>query len=557
MNSRRRRLDTHAALTGTPAADSGDIPERYFDCSSLSGCAGLIRTWSAHIMNHNRCSRGLSGHTEIDSSSSPLPKRCIRIGSQSSSTALPQVNLEETDGKLGSYICLTHRWKHPETLATATTTTNYQERLSGSNFQGMSKLFQDLFRLAALLGIKYAWVDSLCIIQDVADDWKEESLKMSNYYQNAEFTVIGMNISHIDGLKISQQHMPLESLPMARLPYRNRQGEQNASLGLEFHNAEEIYSAWQEIVEQYSKLELSRPREDRIIALSGVATEFQKALIMEDDCVAGLWRHDLHQELLWEKLCSGTPRRFDNFPTWSWASIDAPVKWPCRRRKLMDFIDLEPMGAPFWARDTSTIDCVFTGVTRISDQAFDLFPQPGQASAATEEIATTTQLPNSIGGSLSNRRHVKDDFVLHVSGRLQPVLIGSYFENDASFYLATDVTGHPAREIGAQKQRAVTMPAERDIIAGWASLEHPEFQEDAAFNPSPVITALLISTKRVYAGTFGLGFLSSSHEAFLVLFLLRSDKLMNGFERIGVGRLFGREAARGFELATQRDIRLI
>lgn len=533
---------------------------------------------------------------------------------------------------------------HPETLATATTTTNYQERLSGTGFGEISKLFQDLFELAALLGIKYAWIDSLCIIQDAADDWKEESLKMSDYYQNAEFTVSAINIPQIDGLKISQQRLPLESLPMARLPYRNRQGGQNghfyvypqnsasfldedyrrhtnnaevlsrgwvfqewilsrrivcftpsglylqcrcpdkspinqhgeavdrdltkrsnielsfkASLSLEFRNTEGIYFAWEEIVEQYCKLKLSRPQEDRIIALGGIATELQKALHMEDNCVAGLWKNDLHQGLLWEKSRPGTLRRFDSFPTWSWASIDKPVNWPGRERLTLNCdLGFDLMEMPIWGvRDPRTINCVFTGTAKISDEPFHLLSLPGQASAAAEADATTIQLPNSIESTSSDRRHVEGNFVLHVSGRLQPVLIGSYFEDEASFYLATDVTGHPARSIGAEKQRAVAVPGERNIIAGWASLEHPEFQDDAAFSPGPVILALLVSTKHVSAGAFGLGFVSSSHKAFLVLFLRRSDKVMDGFERVGVGRLFGWEAARGFELAIERDIRLI
>ena len=75
----------------------------------------------------------------------------------------------------------------------------------------------------------------------------------------------------------------------------------------------------------------------------------------------------------------------------------------------------------------------------------------------------------------------------------------------------------------------MAVPAERGIIAGWASLEHPEFQDDTTLDPKPVVLALLISTKLANVGTFGLGFLSSSHEAFLVLFLRRSDKVVDGF----------------------------
>jgi len=394
-----------------------------------------------------------------------------------------------------------------------------------------------------MLGIKYAWIDSLCIIQDMADDWKKESLKIGAYFQNCEFTVVAMNIFPADGLEISQRSLPLESLPMAKLPYRDAQGQQNghfyvyprnsasflddyyrryissgeilergwvfqewilsrrivcftpsglylqcrcpdespvnqhgealsrdltkrsnielsvkASLGLEFNNTEAIYSAWEEIVEQYCKLKLSQPQDDRIIALSGVAVEFQKALRVEDSCVAGLWRRDLHHDLLWERVRPGSSRRFDNFPTWSWASIDAPVRWPCRQRKAKTHpLTMHPSGTLFWTRDSRTPRCDFTGTARISSQSLDFFLQQEDTSEAAVVIPATIEdgarrcLPAPVERSLPDRRHVEDNFVLHVCGRLQPVLIGNYFPDDASFCLAVDVIGYPAKNLASTK----------------------------------------------------------------------------------------------------------
>lgn len=45
--------------------------------------------------------------------------------------------------------------------------------------------FVDAICYARRLEIFYLWIDSLCIIQDDADDWKQESAQMASIYQNA------------------------------------------------------------------------------------------------------------------------------------------------------------------------------------------------------------------------------------------------------------------------------------------------------------------------------------------------------------------------------------
>lgn len=48
-------------------------------------------------------------------------------------------------------------------------------------------------------GTNYLWIDSLCIVQDSADDWKEESVKMGSIYQNAAFTIAATKSSDGNG----------------------------------------------------------------------------------------------------------------------------------------------------------------------------------------------------------------------------------------------------------------------------------------------------------------------------------------------------------------------
>jgi len=53
----------------------------------------------------------------------------------------------------------------------------------------LPKTFQDAINITKCLGIKYLWIDCLCIIQDDASDWEREASKMSQVYSNAYLTI--------------------------------------------------------------------------------------------------------------------------------------------------------------------------------------------------------------------------------------------------------------------------------------------------------------------------------------------------------------------------------
>lgn len=46
-------------------------------------------------------------------------------------------------------------------------------------------LFKEAIRITQYVGIKYLWIDSLCIIQDSISDWEVEAPKMATVYSNA------------------------------------------------------------------------------------------------------------------------------------------------------------------------------------------------------------------------------------------------------------------------------------------------------------------------------------------------------------------------------------
>ncbi|KAK4444701.1 heterokaryon incompatibility protein-domain-containing protein [Podospora aff. communis PSN243] len=69
-------------------------------------------------------------------------------------------------------------------------------RLTRASYDGLTSMgitksqlpatIQDALDLTATLGFKWLWVDSLCIIQDSAEDWAKEAAKMTDVYQNCE-----------------------------------------------------------------------------------------------------------------------------------------------------------------------------------------------------------------------------------------------------------------------------------------------------------------------------------------------------------------------------------
>ncbi|UKZ46432.1 hypothetical protein TrVGV298_000635 [Trichoderma virens] len=113
-----------------------------------------------------------------------LPTRVVDIGPPNT-TSLPRVFVSQ--GARADYIALSHCWGgRIESVLTTKTYHDYQQALPISD---ISANFKDTFRIARELGIRYVWIDSLCIIQDSKEDWEVESSKMGAVYRNATLTV--------------------------------------------------------------------------------------------------------------------------------------------------------------------------------------------------------------------------------------------------------------------------------------------------------------------------------------------------------------------------------
>lgn len=152
------------------------IPGRLRELQSDSDIAfRRIAAWLENCsMNHPKC-----GQPKLDPK---FPNRVIEVYA-SDSTA----TLVESKGKYGRYVALSHAWgMSPRLTATRGT---IEDLKKGIAISFLPKIFQYDIEITRRLGIKYLWVDCICIIQDDMQDWERESASMAHIYRNSYVTV--------------------------------------------------------------------------------------------------------------------------------------------------------------------------------------------------------------------------------------------------------------------------------------------------------------------------------------------------------------------------------
>lgn len=223
-------VDTNT-MTGSLAVVNRDIVGQFPGTYPLSEahCAA-INNWLAECVGnnagHQRCNQTISGHKmNLNAWDAPLPSRCVEVLGER------KVCLSQTDNQKGAYITLSHRWED-DTGKCSTTTENYNAHRAEVPFSDLTKTFQDAILVAHRIGIRYLWIDSICIIQegDGGLDWKKESEKMAQYYQHSIFTLAAVRGRGQAGLFSNESQLGDRTL--IRLPYRDRSGNKRGYMYL-------------------------------------------------------------------------------------------------------------------------------------------------------------------------------------------------------------------------------------------------------------------------------------------------------------------------------------
>jgi hypothetical protein len=87
------------------------------------------------------------------------------------------------------YLALSHCWGLAMPESAKTTSSNLHQHMASVSIADLPKTFQEFIGIAQRLGLRYVWIDSLCIIQDSWDDWEKEAAQMGMVYSNAHLTI--------------------------------------------------------------------------------------------------------------------------------------------------------------------------------------------------------------------------------------------------------------------------------------------------------------------------------------------------------------------------------
>ncbi|KAK6524348.1 hypothetical protein TWF281_011256 [Arthrobotrys megalospora] len=157
----------------------------------------LISTWLEDCTkNHKLC------RSEFPPK---LPMRVIDVLSRDDPLLL------ETDGGRGDYFALSYCWGKQRNIDMMTfgpkskgkrgqpdPKPNIEAHKARIPFSSMPKTLQDAVIISRRLGVKYLWIDALCIIQGDDEEWEKEHPKMADIYANAKLVIAADNA---DGLE--------------------------------------------------------------------------------------------------------------------------------------------------------------------------------------------------------------------------------------------------------------------------------------------------------------------------------------------------------------------
>lgn len=319
----------------------------------------------------------------------------------------------------------------------------------------------------------------------------------------------------------------------------------------------QLENVWYWVVQWYSSLSLTIPEQDRIVALAGIADEYRLSLqrcfcaneampsptiSCGGEYAAGLWIRDLHRGLTWQAAPDGPIARLPGFPTWSWASINTPVVWS----------SIAESKTSAWALVTEKADkAKKQGRLGQTAQILGVVSGDGSSIPLGTEVSNSRLGADAAGGFASDNKFAK----LNIRAKFLRVLIREKMTTTEDLELTRFMLG--PRDIRNTKLwRKVVAPESPGEICGWASLEAPSLSAETAFTTGNgmQMSAFVVGVRRGEGG-FGSGsVLRANFNIYVVLFV---QQTAGGYERLGLGHLFGPDLDTAYKTAPEQDFFLI
>ncbi|KAI1868333.1 hypothetical protein JX265_007156 [Neoarthrinium moseri] len=331
---RQKGIYEESALLRGNSRDN--VTSLYFDGQPLSwiGCRQTI------------------GGQNLEDNEVDLPQRVLALKGEGPDF---RVKLVEGNGTRDRYCALSHCWGTGNNLPLRTLRSNLHDHFADIPFEKLPRSFQDALRVTRAVGMKYVWIDSLCIIQDDPNDWEREAKTIGSLYEKATMIIAAA------GARDSTEgcfQVIRPGLSIIEVPYVDEMGEITGSFNVAMLPSEDVSPAfgplyfrgwacqewnmsrrtlffmpvvhhtnWEEFLYHYTECFLTFPS-DRLAAIEGIATARAKAC--NEKYMFGTWEGNPFQ-LLWRVRAPGEANEtLAGVPSWSWAATGGSKFWPFR-----------------------------------------------------------------------------------------------------------------------------------------------------------------------------------------------------------------------------------
>ena len=144
-------------------------------------CQRLVEAWvNECVRSHQICKPALK-------SAPYLPARLLDLLPKNNTSGCFKIVEGALKGPDSNYACLSHCWGNVQPLRLTKETA--EQLMDGMPVHVLPPTYRDAVMVCGWLGIRYLWIDSLCILQDSEDDWKIQSFQMRSVFKNAYLTI--------------------------------------------------------------------------------------------------------------------------------------------------------------------------------------------------------------------------------------------------------------------------------------------------------------------------------------------------------------------------------
>jgi hypothetical protein len=187
-----------------------------------------------------------------------------------------------------------------DSMPLTTLTLNLEERMRSIPMGILPRTFRDAVTITRNIGLRYIWIDSLCIIQDSKSDWEHEAALMADVYKNSYVTLAAESARNSHEGILNPRHLAFGSI---EIPFNSKAHTIDTSMYVR-----PVQDDWQ-------------------TSITGAkSTLYSRAWVLQESMLAPRTLHYGAQQMFWEcKSCSRAEGDMTPIPEgprereWSWS----------------------------------------------------------------------------------------------------------------------------------------------------------------------------------------------------------------------------------------------